>query len=118
MNLEVLFQSADLTGNDTLRDIATSHANTTIKNHIRSDGTSSHLRVSLFIYLSNFSHRPGSTWHVVEYNATTGLVIKKRTAQGYSDSSTWARGQAWGIYSFANSAYMYPLVSFFGIEII
>ena len=28
MNLEVLFQSADLTGNNTLRDIATSHANT------------------------------------------------------------------------------------------
>ena len=49
MNLEVLFQSADLTGNDTLRDIATSHANTTIKNHIRSDGTSSHL--SLYTYL-------------------------------------------------------------------
>ena len=43
MNLEVLFQSADLTGNDTLRDIATSHANTTMKNHIRPDGTLSHL---------------------------------------------------------------------------
>lgn len=81
MNLEVLFQSADLTGNDTLRRIATSHADTTIKNHIRPDG---------------------STWHVVEYNSTTGLVIRKRTAQGYSDDSTWSRGQAWGIYGFAN----------------
>ena len=49
MNLEVLFQSADLTGNDTLRDIATSHANTTMKNHIRADGTLSHL--SLFILI-------------------------------------------------------------------
>jgi len=81
MNLEVLFQSAYLTGNDTLRQIATSHANTTMKNHIRSDG---------------------STWHVVEYNSTTGLVIRKRTAQGYSDNSTWSRGQAWGIYGFTN----------------
>ena len=53
MNLEVLFQSADLTGNDTLRDIAISHANTTIKNHIRSDGTLSYL--PLFC-LSNISH--------------------------------------------------------------
>lgn len=38
MNLEVLFQSADLTGNDTLREIATTHADTTMKNHIRTDG--------------------------------------------------------------------------------
>ena len=50
MNLDVLFQSADLTGNNTLRDIATSHANTTIKNHIRSDGTWSHLSLSLSLH--------------------------------------------------------------------
>ncbi|KIM49493.1 glycoside hydrolase family 88 protein [Hebeloma cylindrosporum] len=81
MNLEVLFRSADLTGNSTLRKIATTHADTTMKNHIRADG---------------------STWHVVEYNSTTGLVIKKRTSQGFSDDSTWSRGQAWGIYGFAN----------------
>lgn len=43
-----------------------------------------------------------STWHVVEYNATSGDVIEKRRQQGYSDTSTWARGQAWGIYGFAN----------------
>lgn len=40
MNLEVLFQSADLTGNATLRTIATTHADTTMKNHIRDDGPS------------------------------------------------------------------------------
>ena len=39
MNLEVLFVSADLTGNNTLRTIATTHADTTIRNHIRPDGT-------------------------------------------------------------------------------
>ncbi|KAJ7184363.1 glucuronyl hydrolase [Mycena filopes] len=54
---------------------------TTMKNHVRTDG---------------------STWHVVEYNSTTGSVIRKRTSQGFSDSSTWSRGQAWGIYGFAN----------------
>jgi hypothetical protein len=32
----------------------------------------------------------GSTWHVIEYNSTTGAVIKKRTAQGYSDSRSGA----------------------------
>ena len=27
----------------------------------------------------------GSTWHVIEYNATTGAVIQKRTGQGSSN---------------------------------
>ena len=43
MNLEVLFHSADLTGNHTLRNIATTHADTTMLNHIRPDGT--HCRI-------------------------------------------------------------------------
>ncbi|KAJ7273076.1 glycoside hydrolase family 88 protein [Mycena rebaudengoi] len=81
MNLELLFVVYDLTGNVTLRDIAISHADTTITNHIRADG---------------------STWHVIEYNSTTGGVIRKRTQQGFSNGSTWSRGQAWGIYGFAN----------------
>nr|GAT53725.1 predicted protein [Mycena chlorophos] len=81
MNLEVLWQAYNLTQNETLRDIAISHANTTMKNHIRADG---------------------GTWHLVDYNATTGAVIAKLTSQGYSNSSTWSRGQSWGIYGFAN----------------
>ncbi|KAG5647186.1 hypothetical protein DXG03_001145 [Asterophora parasitica] len=81
MNLELLFIAADLTRNATLRTIATAHADTTLKNHFREDG---------------------STWHVIEYNGTTGAVTKKRTQQGYSDDSTWSRGQAWAIYGFAD----------------
>jgi hypothetical protein len=55
----------------------------------------------------------GSSFHVCDYSATTGKVYLCRTAQGLADSSTWARGQAWGIYGFAevysltgNSAYL------------
>ncbi|TFK27350.1 glucuronyl hydrolase [Coprinopsis marcescibilis] len=81
MNLELLFASARLTGNQNLRNIAVRHADTTMANHIRADGGS---------------------WHVIDYNSTSGNVIRKRTAQGYSDSSTWTRGQSWGIYGFAN----------------
>ncbi|KDQ20015.1 glycoside hydrolase family 88 protein [Botryobasidium botryosum FD-172 SS1] len=80
MNLELLFQSSALTGNKTLIDIAISHADKTIENHIRSDGGS---------------------FHVVDYDAHTGAVKWRRTSQGYADNSTWARGQAWGIYGFA-----------------
>ncbi|EIW60767.1 d-4,5 unsaturated-glucuronyl hydrolase-like protein [Trametes versicolor FP-101664 SS1] len=81
MNLEVLFASEALTGNHTLRDIAISHADKTMVNHIRADGGS---------------------FHVVDYNSTTGAVIRQRTSQGYADNSTWSRGEAWGIYGFAN----------------
>ncbi|KAF9265801.1 glycoside hydrolase family 88 protein [Marasmius fiardii PR-910] len=80
MNLELLFVSADLTGNKTLREIAMKHADTTMNNHIRPDG---------------------STWHVVEYDVISGRAVSKHTAQGYSDDSVWARGQAWGIYGFS-----------------
>lgn len=38
MNLEVLFTSANLTGNDYLRDIAMSHADKAMENHVRADG--------------------------------------------------------------------------------
>ncbi|KIY63756.1 glycoside hydrolase family 88 protein, partial [Cylindrobasidium torrendii FP15055 ss-10] len=81
MNLDLLFVSAELTGNSTLREIAITHATTTMRNQIRADG---------------------STWHVIDYDPKTGAIVKKHTAQGYSDSSTWSRGQAWGIYGFTN----------------
>ncbi|EEB98661.1 hypothetical protein MPER_01792 [Moniliophthora perniciosa FA553] len=67
MNLEVLFVSEELTGNKTLGEIARRHADTTIKNHIRPDG---------------------STWHVVEYNPKTENVVSKYTSQGYSNDKT------------------------------
>ncbi len=60
-------------------DIARKHADTTIKNHFREDN---------------------STYHVVVYNELTGEIVKKRTAQGLSDDSAWARGQSWGLYGY------------------
>jgi hypothetical protein len=102
MNLELLFHSANLTGNSTLRQIAISHADVTMRNHIRGDGEIA-VNNSKSLLLNSISVLPGSTWHVVEYDETTGRVIRKRTVQGYSDDSTWARGQAWALYGFANS---------------
>ncbi|MBU0475957.1 MAG: glycoside hydrolase family 88 protein [Bacteroidetes bacterium] len=79
MNLELLFWASKNGGDSTYYKMAVSHANKTIQNHIREDG---------------------SSFHVVHYDPETGDVMRKRTAQGYSDNSTWARGQAWGIYGF------------------
>ena len=85
MNLELLFWAANETGENAFRDIAFKHATTCLKEHIR----------------DNYS-----SYHVVEFDANSGKVIKKKTHQGYADESTWARGQAWGIYGFA-LAYKY-----------
>ena len=79
MNLELLMEAHKLCGVDSLRDIALTHANTTIKNHFRDDY---------------------STWHVVDYDPEDGSVRMKCTHQGYSDDSAWARGQAWGLYGY------------------
>jgi hypothetical protein len=79
MNLELLFAATRLTGDSSFYKIAVSHANTTMKNHYRSDN---------------------SSWHVIDYDTVTGNVRKRNTHQGFSDESAWARGQAWGLYGF------------------
>ena len=79
MNLELLFKVSEFTGNPKYKDIAIAHANTTLKNHFRKDS---------------------SSYHVVDYEPESGEIRGKQTAQGYSDDSDWARGQAWGLYGF------------------
>lgn len=61
MNLELLFEVANLTNNNTLYNMAWQHTNRTMYEHFRPDN---------------------STYHVVEYNETDGSVIRKYTAQG------------------------------------
>jgi unsaturated chondroitin disaccharide hydrolase len=79
MNLELLFEASKLSGDRSFYNIAIIHANTTMKNHFRKDY---------------------SSYHVVDYDTATGKVLQKTTHQGYSDESSWARGQAWGVYAF------------------
>lgn len=80
MNLEMLFQATRLTGDSIYHNIAVNHANTTLRNHFRNDH---------------------SSYHVVDYDPENGHVRMKCTHQGYSDDSFWSRGQAWGLYGFA-----------------
>jgi rhamnogalacturonyl hydrolase YesR len=79
LNLELLFELTELTGNKKYKEVAIKHANTTMANHFRDDL---------------------SSYHVVDYDPETGEVRSKQTAQGYADESAWARGQAWGIYGY------------------
>lgn len=79
INLEMLFWASKNGGDKNLYDIAVSHADTTMKYHFRPDYTS---------------------YHVAVYDTLTGHFVKGMTHQGYSDSSMWARGQAWAIYGY------------------
>jgi unsaturated chondroitin disaccharide hydrolase len=82
MNLELLFYASKVTKDDKYKNIAIKHAEQTMKNHLRADYGS---------------------YHVINYDPKTGSVLHKQTLQGFSDESTWARGQAWGIYGFTTS---------------
>ena len=79
MNLELLMWAFKNTGDSSFYRIAVSHADTTMKYHFRKDF---------------------SSFHVVSYDTTTGKVQARQTAQGFSDSSAWARGQSWGLYGY------------------
>lgn len=79
MNMELLFWAAKNGGDQRLYEMAYKHAETTMKNHFRPDG---------------------SCYHVIVYDDQTGEFIKGVTHQGYADHTMWARGQAWAIYGF------------------
>ena len=79
MNLELLLSMSKAYADDSLQNIACTHANTTIQHHFRDDY---------------------STYHLVDYDPETGAVRGKQTVQGFSDDSSWSRGQAWALYSY------------------
>lgn len=79
INLEMLYWAARNGGDKHLAEIATKHAETTMKYQFREDG---------------------GCYHVVLYDPETGDFIKGVTHQGYADNSLWARGQAWAIYAY------------------
>ncbi|WNG27317.1 alpha-12C2-mannosidase [Cystobacter fuscus] len=84
MNLELLFWAARNGGDSNWSNLALNHALKTLTDMVREDG---------------------GTFHVVDYD-NSGRLLGKRTYQGYSRDSTWARGQAWAIYGFT-MAYRY-----------
>jgi len=50
------------------------------------------------------NRRPdGSTAHVALFDPTTGAFLGQDTWQGQSPTSTWSRGQAWGIHGFTDA---------------
>ncbi len=85
LNIPLLFWATEVTGDNKYREVAEAHLDTTLKVIIRDDFT---------------------TFHTYFFDPQTGAPDHGQTAQGASDDSVWARGQAWGVYG-AALAYHY-----------
>ena len=79
MNLELLSFASKEFSIPEYRKMIDSHAQNSMNHHYRDDF---------------------SCFHVVSYDTLSGEVEKRQTSQGLNDQSTWARGQAWGLYGF------------------
>lgn len=82
LNLDLLFWASVELRSPHLHNIAKTHAKSTQAHLIRLNS---------------------STFHVVNFDQVTGAVKAKFTNQGYSDTSSWSRGQAWAITGFAQT---------------
>ena len=79
MNIPLLYRVSEELKDPRFRYIALSHADTTMRDHVRPDG---------------------SVNHIVSHDVVTGDVIETIGGQGYGVGSTWSRGQAWALYGF------------------
>ncbi|MEL6133722.1 MAG: hypothetical protein AAFR59_10195, partial [Bacteroidota bacterium] len=79
MNLELLFWASRYTGDQTYFRMAQQHADFSLKNHQRDDG---------------------STVHVVVWDKEETQWKYNLSGQGKTEQTTWSRGQAWAIYGF------------------
>ncbi len=80
MNLTLLYRASRDTGDPRFRQTAGIHADTTLREFLRPDGSVS---------------------HIIEFDPETGERVQEHPGQGYALGSQWSRGQAWGLYGFA-----------------
>ena len=79
MNLSLLFRASRETGDPRFAKVARIHADTTLREFLREDGSVS---------------------HIIEFDPETGKRVREHPGQGYALGSSWSRGQAWGLYGF------------------
>lgn len=79
MNLSLLYRASRETGDPRFALAAGIHADTTLREFLRPDGSVS---------------------HIIEFDPMTGKRFREHAGQGYALGSSWSRGQAWGLYGF------------------
>ncbi|MHC5249126.1 glycoside hydrolase family 88 protein [Enterococcus sp. LJL90] len=76
INLPLLFEASQISGNSQYAEIAEKHYQTLLNTVIKPDGT---------------------TYHTYYFDPKTGQPTYGATHQGNQDDSIWARGQSWGV---------------------
>ena len=79
MNLSLLFRASRRTEDPRFAAAARIHADTTLREFLRPDGSVS---------------------HIIEFDPATGARVRELGGQGVAPGSQWSRGQAWGLYGF------------------
>ena len=92
MNLSLLFRASALTGDPRFAHVARIHADTTLREFVRPDG---------------------SVCHIVEFDPVTGERLREHAGQGYGLGTAWSRGQAWGLYGFALQRFAISAISIY-----
>lgn len=82
LNIPLLYWASEETKDPRFCQIAMMHADTVQQHFIRPDG---------------------SVKHIVEFDPQTGEEVKSYGGQGYSEGSSWVRGQGWAVYGFVLS---------------
>ena len=82
MNLSLLYWASEQTGDPRFAAIARIHADTTMREFLREDG---------------------SACHIVVFDPVSGKALDRPAGQGYAPGSSWSRGQAWALYGFTLS---------------
>ncbi|HHQ4780923.1 TPA: glycoside hydrolase family 88 protein [Aeromonas veronii] len=76
INLPLLYRAHEISGDDNYASVAVNHFKRVTENIFREDN---------------------SSYHTYFFDRVSKLPLKGETFQGYSDSSCWARGQAWAL---------------------
>ena len=82
MNISLLYWASDETGDSRYRQIAMAHADMSMRDHVRADG---------------------SVAHICVHDIATGEVLETKSGQGYEVGSCWSRGLGWALYGFVLS---------------
>ena len=83
MNIPILYWASDEIGDTRFKKIAMKHADMTLRDHVRADGSVNHI--------------------IVHDTEKADTVLGVKAGQGYSEDSCWSRGASWALYGFALS---------------
>ena len=83
MNIPILYWASREIGDSRFAKIAMRHADMTMKDHVREDGSVNHI--------------------VIHDTEKPNTVLGVRKGQGYSENSCWSRGASWALYGFTLS---------------